>query len=49
VVPLRPEVAMCEATLCGWRAQPGLQDSTIAPREKLVRAFVEFTNEYPRS
>ena len=27
----------------------GLQDSTIAPRERLVRAFVEFTNEYPWS
>jgi integrase/recombinase XerC len=52
VVPLRPEDAMCEAMLNGWRAQQkarGLQDSTIAPRERLVRAFVEFTNEYPWS
>jgi integrase/recombinase XerC len=52
VVPLRPEYAMCEAMLSGWRAQQkarGLQDSTIDPRERLVRAFVEFTNEYPWS
>jgi len=52
VVPLRPEDAMCEAMLSGWRAQQktrGLQDATIAPRERLVRAFVEFTNEYPWS
>jgi integrase/recombinase XerC len=50
VVPLRPEDAMCEAMLSGWRAQQkarGLQEATIAPRERLVRAFVEFTNEYP--
>jgi integrase/recombinase XerC len=50
VVPLRPEDAMTEAMLRGWRAQQkarGLQDATIAPRERLVRAFVEFTNEYP--
>lgn len=52
VVPLRPEDAMCEAMLSGWRAQQkarGLQDSTIAPRERLVRAFAGFTNEYPWS
>jgi len=51
-VPLRPEDAMCEAMLNGWRARQkacGLRDSTIAPRERLVRAFVEFTNEYPWS
>ena len=50
VVPLRPEDAMTEAMLRGWRAQQkarGLQDATIAPRERLVRAFVEFTNEFP--
>jgi integrase/recombinase XerC len=46
VVPLRPEDAM----LRGWRALQkarGLQDATIEPRERLVRAFVAFTNEYP--
>jgi integrase/recombinase XerC len=50
VVPLRPEDAMTEAMLRGWRAQQkarGLQDSTIEPRERLVRAFIGFTNEYP--
>ena len=50
VVPLRPEDAMIKAMLNGWRAQQkarGLQDSTITPRERLVLAFVEFTNEYP--
>jgi integrase/recombinase XerC len=50
VVPLRPEDAMIKAMLNGWRAQQkarGLQESTITPRERLVRAFVEFTNEYP--
>ena len=41
---------MTEAMLRGWRAQQkarGLQDSTIAPRERLVHAFIAFTNEYP--
>jgi len=41
---------MTEAMLRGWRAQQkarGLQDSTIEPRERLVRAFIAFTNEYP--
>ena len=50
VVQLRPEDAMAEAMLHGWRAQQkarGLQDATIEPRERLVRAFIEFTNEYP--
>ena len=50
VVPLRPEDAMTEAMLNGWRAQQkarGLQESTIEPRERLVRAFIGFTNEYP--
>jgi len=50
VVPLRPEDAMTEAMLHGWRAQQkarGLQDATIEPRERLVHAFIEFTNEYP--
>jgi len=51
VVQLRPEDAMVEAMLRGWRAQQaarGLRDDdTIAPRERLVRRFLEFTNEYP--
>ncbi len=49
-VQLRPEDAMVEAMMRGWRAQQkarGLRDSTIAPRERLVRAFIAFTNEYP--
>jgi site-specific recombinase XerD len=50
VVQLRPEDAMVEAMLKGWRAQQtarGLQEDTIAPRERLMRRFLEFTNEYP--
>ena len=50
VVPLRPEDAMLKAMLHGWRAQQkarGLQDATIEPRERLVRAFMDFTNQYP--
>jgi integrase/recombinase XerC len=48
VVQLRPEDAMVEAMLRGWRAQQaarGLQDlATVTPRERLVRRF---TNDYP--
>jgi integrase/recombinase XerC len=50
VVQLRPEDAMVEAMLKGWRAQQaarGLQEGTIVPRERLVRLFVAFTSEYP--
>ena len=50
VVQLRPEDAMVEAMLKGWRAQQsarGLQAATMEPRERLVRRFVAFTNEYP--
>src|SRR6266498_3690676 len=50
VVQLRPQDAMVEAMLRGWRAQQtarGLKEDTIAPRERLVRRFLEFTNEYP--
>ena len=50
VVPLRPEDAMVEAMLSGWRAQQvarGLRESTIVPRERLVRRFLVFTGEYP--
>jgi integrase/recombinase XerC len=50
VAQLRPEEAMFEAMLRGWRAQQtarGLREDTIAPRERLVRRFLEFTNEFP--
>ena len=50
VVQLRPEDAMTEAMLRGWRTQQvsrGLREDTIAPRERLVRRFVEFAGEYP--
>lgn len=50
VVQLRPEDAMFEAMLRGWRAQQiarGLQEHTIAPRERLVRRFMTFSNDYP--
>ena len=43
---------MFEAMLRGWKAQQvarGLREDTIAPRERLVRRFLEFTNEYPWS
>jgi integrase/recombinase XerC len=50
VAQLRPEDAMVEAMLRGWRAQQasrGLREDTIIARERLVRSFVEFANEYP--
>jgi integrase/recombinase XerC len=50
VVHLRPEEAMAEAMLQGWRAQQtarGLRAKTIGARERLVRRFVAFTNEFP--
>jgi len=50
VVHLRPQDAMFEAMLRGWRAQQtarGLQSATIEAREKLVRRFLEYTNAYP--
>ena len=50
VVPLRPEEAMAEAMLRGWRAQQaarGLRGKTIGARERLVRRFLAFTNEFP--
>jgi len=49
-VQLRPEDAMFEAMLSGWRAQQtarGLRGDTIGPREQMVRRFGEFTSEYP--
>ncbi|MFE9882733.1 tyrosine-type recombinase/integrase [Streptomyces sp. NPDC005784] len=50
VIQLRPEDAMVEAMLRGWRAQQlsrGLKEDTIVGRERLIRRFHEFTNEYP--
>jgi site-specific recombinase XerD len=50
VVQLRPEDALFEAMLRGWRAQQtarGLQEGTIEPRERLVRRFLAFCNAYP--
>ena len=50
VTQLRPEDAMVEAMLRGWAAQQaarGLREDTISARERLVRQFAEFTNEYP--
>jgi integrase/recombinase XerC len=40
---------MVEAMLGGWRAQQlarGPRETTIAPRERLVRQFLAFTGEY---
>ena len=50
VVQLRPEDAMFEAMLRGWRAQQmarGLSRDTVTAREALVRRFVALMNEYP--
>ena len=50
VAHLRPEDAMFEAMLRGWRAQQfarGLRAETIEGREQLVRRFLAETNEYP--
>jgi site-specific recombinase XerD len=50
VAQLRPEEAMLEAMLRGWRAQQksrGMRDETVADRERLIRRFCAFTNEYP--
>ena len=46
VAQLRPEDAMLEAMLRGWRAQQksrGLRDETAGDRERLIRRFFEFT------
>ncbi len=50
VVQLRPEDAMVESMLRGWRAQQaarGLRADTAGYRERLVRRFQAFTNEFP--
>jgi hypothetical protein len=47
---LRPQDAIVEAMLRGWRAQQtarGLREDTVTARERLVRRFGDFTNEYP--
>src|SRR6266516_2641658 len=47
---LRPQDAMVEAMLRVWRAQQtarGLRAETIGYRQRLVRRFLAFTNEYP--
>ena len=50
VVQLRPQDAMVEAMLRGWRAQQtarGLREKTIGDREQLVRRFLVFTMSIP--
>lgn len=50
VALLRPEEALFEAMLRGWRAQQksrGLRDETVEDRDKLIRRFHEFAGEYP--
>jgi integrase/recombinase XerC len=50
VAQLRPEDAMFEAMMRGWRAQQlarGLRVETIEGRERLVRRFMAATNDYP--
>jgi site-specific recombinase XerD len=50
VAQLRPEDAMFEGMLRGWRAQQvarGLRVDTIDARERLVRRFLATANEYP--
>ncbi|MDJ0362216.1 tyrosine-type recombinase/integrase [Rhodococcus sp. H29-C3] len=52
VVQLRPEDAVFEAMLRGFRAQQaarGLREETITTRELLVKRFMAFTNDYPWS
>jgi len=41
---------MFDEMMRGWRSQQksrGLKDETVDPRERLVRRFLEFANEYP--
>lgn len=50
VAHIRPEDAMFDAMLRGWRAQQmarGLKAYTVDSREQLVRRFHTETNEYP--
>ncbi|MFF9074663.1 tyrosine-type recombinase/integrase [Streptomyces sp. NPDC014872] len=46
----RPEDTVWEAMLNGWRSQQqarNLKKGTYEPRDKMVRAFQAYTNEYP--
>ena len=48
--PLRPEAALFEAMLEGWRAQQAarrLSPGIIRARERVVRRFVDFTDGWP--
>lgn len=50
--PVRPEPALFEAMLDGWRSQQRarrLGESIIGSRERTVRRFVEFTGGWPWS
>ncbi|MGV9843781.1 tyrosine-type recombinase/integrase [Streptomyces fungicidicus] len=51
VVHLDPEPAIFQAMLDGWVLQQRARflnyEATIVPRLRLVRRFVEFTNQYP--
>jgi integrase/recombinase XerC len=52
VVQLRPQDAVVEAMLRGFRAQQaarGLREETITTREQAARRFMAFTNDYPWS
>jgi integrase/recombinase XerC len=51
VVQLRPEDAMVERCCAAGAQQAarGLREQTIAARERLVRRFLAFTNDYPWS
>jgi hypothetical protein len=49
-VLLRPEPAVFEAILAGWRLQQEsrlLAAATVDSREKTLRRFQEFTGDYP--
>jgi hypothetical protein len=50
VVPIRPEPALFEAMLEGWRRQQSarrLSAGVVDGRERLVRRFQEFTGVWP--
>jgi hypothetical protein len=50
VVPIRPESALFEAMLEGWRRQQSarrLSAGVVDGRERLVRRFQEFTGVWP--
>jgi hypothetical protein len=52
VAQLDPALAVFDGILAGWCAQQRsrmLNEVTIGGRERLVRRFGEFTNEYPWS